>query len=535
MKTTRQKSENAVVPHARGNPGSTRVASATGGGKGVPVQEVTQQLMMAFMTAESPRGAAGGAGSDLSAPVPRKAPKMEVNLGSAGSATMEEVVRNLKGAFEKVAANRGAPGPDGKSVREVRDHLPQVISELGPALLAGRYTPGDIRRVWIPKPGGGERGLGIPNVVDRMVQEAVRRVIEPLYEPHFHPSSHGFRPGRSCQTAIAEAQRHTEEGHGWVVDIDLEKFFDRVHHQRLMARLAERISDRRLLILLGQMLKAGVVLPEGVRVSNDEGVPQGGPLSPLLSNIVLYELDRELDRRGLHFVRYADDCNIYVSSERAGKRVMASISTFIRERLRLQVNEKKSAVARPETRHFLGFRLRPQVGGPTEVLLSERTVKRLRDRIRELTPRRPGVAFDATIRAASGYLKGWLGHFGVATEGTSVLFPARAADAHLRLRLRAIQLRHWKTRRTIVRRIISLKTTAKTAFKRIYEGRKSTWALANAPVVTRALSKNYFAVRGLVSLADSFEGIWRSIAASKRQLTLPWGTRRSSSGQQPGS
>ena len=440
---------------------------------------------------------------------------------------MEEVVEHLGEAFEKVAANRGAPGPDGQSIREVRAHLPQILSRLGPELLAGSYTPGEIRRVWIPKPGGGQRGLGIPNVVDRMVQEAVRWVIEPLYEPTFHASSHGFRPGRSCHTAIAEARRHTEEGYGWVVDIDLEKFFDRVHHQRLMARLAERISDRRLLVLLGRMLQAGVVLPDGVRVSNGEGVPQGGPLSPLLSNIVLDELDTELAQRGLRFVRYADDCNIYVRSARAGQRVMASISAFLQRRLRLRVNTEKSAVARPETRHFLGFRLHPQVGLPTEVQLSERTLRRLRDRIRELTPRQAGSSLERVILSVSGYLKSWLGYFGIAMEGKGVLYPVRAVDARVRLRLRALVLRQWKRKRTITRRLISMGVSPKRAYKGVYEGRKSIWALAHSGVVYKALSNQYFADRGLFSLASGFDAIWRAIAASERQLTLPWGHRRS--------
>ena len=228
-------------------------------------------------------------------------------------------------------------------------------------------------------------------MIDRVVQEAVRQVLEPLWEPTFHPSSHGFRPGRSCHTAIAEAKGHLEDGYEWCVDLDLEKFFDLVCHQRLTAKLAQRVSDRRLLVLIGRMLKAKVVLPDGVVIDSEQGVPQGGPLSPLLSNIVLDELDRELARRGHRFVRYADDAKVYVRSERAGQRVMASLTEFIERRLRLKVNEAKSAVARPEERHFLGFRLRvdPQTG-TVEVLLSERTKRNAMERIRQLTPRNWG-------------------------------------------------------------------------------------------------------------------------------------------------
>jgi group II intron reverse transcriptase/maturase len=223
--------------------------------------------------------------------------------------TMEEVADddNLRRAFAEVAQNRGAPGADGRSIEEVRTHLHELLPVLRRRLLDGTYRPGMIRRVWIPKPGGGERGLGIPDVVDRWVQQAMLRVLSPHWEPTFHTSSHGFRPGRSCHTAIAEAKTYLESGYQWVVDLDLEKFFDRVHHQRLMARLETKIRDRRLLGLIYRMLKARVVMPDGVVVHTEEGVPQGGPLSPLLSNIVLDELDREFARRGYHFVRYADD------------------------------------------------------------------------------------------------------------------------------------------------------------------------------------------------------------------------------------
>jgi group II intron reverse transcriptase/maturase len=437
---------------------------------------------------------------------------------------MEEVVGLLNAALDKVAANRGAPGPDGRSIEHVRKHWPTLLPKLGAALLDGSYRPGEIRRVWIPKAGGGERGLGIPNVVDRVVQEAVRAVIAPLYEPTFHPSSHGFRPNRSCHTAIAEATRHVGEGFEWVVDIDLEKFFDRVHHQRLMARLAMRVPDKRLLALVGAMLKAQVVMPDGVRVSTEEGVPQGGPLSPLLSNIVLSELDEELARRGHRFVRYADDCNIYVRSERAGQRVMESVTSFIERRLRLKVNAAKSAVARPQTRHFLGFRLLPRSGGEPEVLLSERSKKRLRQRVRELTPRNRGRSLDATIREINAYLEGWLGFFGVCSLGVRRVL--QAVDAHIRRRLRAIVLRHWKTKRTIVRRLANLGVRSRTARKRVYEGRKSVWALSHVPVVERALRNAYFAERGLVSLLDRMTYTWADRSAPA-QLSLALGTERS--------
>ena len=383
-----QKSEDRVVPEGGVTP-VERVGSSPGGqGKAVPVEETAVQLSLPIATAENPKGATRRRTRDRLGEIRAGAPKAIVKVGMAAPATMEEVAFRLTDALLKVASNKGAPGPDGQTIEALLEQWPSVLPGLQADLLAGRYQPGGIRRVFIPKAGGGQRGLGIPDVIDRVVQEATRQVLEPLWEPTFHPSSHGFRPGRSCHTAIAEAKQHVEDGYGWCVDLDLEKFFDRVCHQRLAAKLAQRVSDRRLLVLIGRMLKAKVVMPDGVVIANEQGVPQGGPLSPLLSNVVLDEFDHELDRRGHRFVRYADDAKVYVSSERAGRRVMAGLTAFIEGRLRLKVNQDKSAVARPEDRHFLGFRLRviPQTG-TVEVLLSERSKRNAMQKVRELTPR----------------------------------------------------------------------------------------------------------------------------------------------------
>lgn len=528
---TRQKSEDHIVPEGVRKAAAGRRRKAPYRGKVVPVKEAAQQLKLFFATAENPPkgGAEAVRGGDRSSREPGKVPKAKDTRPGAGSATMEEVVERLEMAFEKVAANDGAAGPDRQSVAEVREQLSVLLPKVARSLLAGTYLPGAIRRVEIPKSGGGKRGLGIPNVIDRVVQEAVRAVLEPLHEPTFHPSSHGFRPGRGCQTAIAEARSYVQEGHHWVVDMDLEKFFDRVHHQRLMARLATRVGDQRLLALLGRMLKAQVVMPDGVKVSNEEGVPQGGPLSPLLSNIVLSELDNELSRRGLRFVRYADDCNIYVRSERAGQRVMASVSDFIARRLRLKVNAAKSAVARPETRHFLGYRLAPQPEGPVEVLLSKRSETRLAEAVRERTPRSRGRSLEATISGVNAYLRGWFGHFRVCTSGVERVI--RNTDAHIRRRLRAIVLKHWKTKLTTVRRLILLGVKRKTAWRRVYDGRKSTWALSHDPAVNRGLPNAYFAVRNLVSLSEKFRETWEPVVAPRtgepQQLALFGGPKRS--------
>lgn len=517
---TRQKSESRVVPQGARKRVSTGGIERPRGGKAVPVEEVDRQLCLDFATAEDSRAkreAGRGASPDRSGKARRSAPKAKSKGRRVGPARMEEVVERLEEAFSNVAANQGAPGPDRQSIEEVQLHLPMILALLGESLISGTYVPGEIRRVWIPKSSGsGQRGLGIPNVVDRMVQEGVRLVLEPLYDPTFHSSSHGFRPGRGCQTAIAEARGYVSEGYHVVVDMDLEQFFDRVHHQRLMARLSQRVEDSRLLSLIGRMLKAQVVMPDGVKVATEEGVPQGGPLSPLLSNIVLSELDAELSRRGLRFVRYADDCNVYVRSERAGQRVMASLVRFIERRLRLKVNASKSAVARPETRHFLGYRLAPRADGSVEILLSERSEKRLRERIRELVPRSGGRSLSSVIASVNGYLRGWLGHFGVCTSGIGRV--VRYCDAHIRRRLRALVLKHWKRRRTIVRRLVSLGVRRKTVWRRVYEGRKSWWALSHDTTVDRGLCNAYFAAQGLESLAQRFEAIWTAMPAPEQLM-----------------
>lgn len=508
-----QKSEDRVVLEGGAMPAEPVGSSPGGQGKAVPVEEAASQLCLPIATAEAPQGGLRAMG----------VPKAVVKAQRSASAMMEEVVERLDSALSKVVSNRGAAGPDGMTVGVLRERWPVVVPKLRRDLLEGRWRPGEVRRALIPKAAGGQRGLGIPNVVDRVVMEAVRQVLEPLFEPTFHPSSHGFRPGRSCHTAVAEAGRHLQDGYEWVVDVDLEKFFDRVNHQRLMARLAQRVSDRRLLVLIGRLLVAEVVLPDGVVITTDEGVPQGSPLSPLLSNIVLDELDAELARRGHRFVRYADDCNVYVASERAGLRVMASLERFIGRRLRLKINRDKSAVARPEDRHFLGFCLRrdPQ-SGTVEVLLSQRTKRNAMARIRELTPRQWGGTLSSCIHRLNVWLRGWHQFFGIAAA--SEQFTLRALDAHIRRRLRAIVLKHWRRQRTIARNLVALGVKWRSAWGQVYAGRKSTWALSHAPAVDRAMPVKYFTERGLTRLVDLHRWSRRDIIAPRpAQLVLDWG------------
>jgi group II intron reverse transcriptase/maturase len=384
---------------------------------------------------------------------------------------------------------------------EVVEFAPLLLPRLRRALLEGDYGPGDIRRVWIPKPGGGQRGLGIPNVIDRWVQQAVLQIVEPIFEPTFHDSSHGFRPHRGAHTAIAEAKTYVGDGYEVVVDLDLSKFFDRVHHQRLLARLGQRIADPRILKLIRQMLKANVVMPDGTRVSTDEGTPQGGPLSPLLSNVVLDEFDSELQRRGLRFVRYADDCNIFVRSLRAGQRVMASIRRFLERRLRLQVNEEKSKVARPEEIHFLGFHLRMAPEGKVEVHISARSKDRLDARIQELTPRNWGQSPAACITEVNRYLQGWIAYFRICTEESEFLF--RRFDAHIRRRLRAIFVRQKKRPRYLFRHLLQCDVSPGAAAQAAY-CRRGAWYKSNTRGLTQAYPNAWFHER-LVSLWISWE------------------------------
>lgn len=521
----REKSDGSILPR-RGR--KTVPAVVRRQGKGTTASKQVGQLRLFCETADSPQGDVARA--DVGLPTPavsarRAVPKSQTTKSYALPAmTMDSIASeaNLYEAFSRVAANRGAPGPDRQTIDAVREHLDDLIPRLRAELLADTYLPGQIRRVWIPKAGGGQRGLGIPDVIDRVVQQATHQVLCPFYETVFHPSSHGFRPGRSCATAIKQAAAYVDDGYSIVVDIDLKDFFNRVHHERLLARLSQDISDKRVIRTIRRMLQAKIVLPDGVVVSTDEGAPQGGPLSPLLSNIVLDELDWELERRGHRFVRYADDCNIYVRGERSGNRVMASICQFIHKRLRLEVNTAKSAVARPEERHFLGFSIGfDPLGLSPEINLSSRSKKRLAERVRGLTPRNRGQSLETIIEDVNRYLRGWIGFFAICTE--AALRTLRNTDAHIRRRLRAILLKQWRRRPSIVKRLIGLGIRPRKAWRTVYSPRRGLWAMSHLFAVDRALRNAYFAERGLLSLETLWEQRQPKVIAPKGlQLLFNW-------------
>src|SRR6266436_4857276 len=403
---------------------------------------------------------------------------------------MEEVceLENSKQALQRVKANKRSPGVDGMTVDELPEYLKQYGPEIGEQLRNGTYQPQPVRRVEIPKPdGSGMRKLGIPCVLDRCVQQAVLQVLQKRWDPTFSEHSHGFRPGHSARQAVHEAQQYIAEGHGWVVDLDLEKFFDRVNHDRLLAAVAERVADKRMLKLIRAFLKAGV-MEDGLVSPVDEGTPQGGPLSPLLSNLVLDELDRELERRGHHFVRYADDCNIYVGSERAGQRVMESVTHFITHRLKL--NQAKSAVARPRQRKFLGFSFTSEREPRRRI--APKAIARCKERIREQTRRTRGISLAQMVKEIATYLRGWLGYFGDC-QTPSVL---QRLESWLRRRLRSVVWKQWKRGRTRFRELrkrgVGKDLAAQTA-----GSPHGPWRIATSPALTIALPNAHFAKLGL--------------------------------------
>ena len=410
---------------------------------------------------------------------------------------MEEVCEreNLMEALRRVKANKGSAGVDGMTVGELTDYLKQHWPTIREQLLSGTYEPKPVRRVGIPKlDGGGVRKLGIPSVLDRFIQQAVMQVLQRRWDRTFSDHSYGFRPGRSAHQAVAKAQQYIAAGYTWVVDLDLEKFFDRVNHDKLMGQIAKRVEDKRLLKLIRAFLNAGV-MENGLVSPSVEGTPQGGPLSPLLSNLVLDELDWELERRGHCFVRYADDSNIYVRSERAGQRVMESVTRFITQKLKLKVNEAKSAVAQPQARKFLGFSFTP--GPEVKRAIAPKALDRFKRRIREITRRAKSVSIESTIAELAPYMRGWRSYFGFCETPVVLEYLTR----WVRLRLRAALWRQWKTTRRRRAALLELGVRPRLASNTAVSGR-GPWYLARAKALSVGLSNAYFKSRGLPSLIE---------------------------------
>jgi RNA-directed DNA polymerase len=442
---------------------------------------------------------AGGAGRQ-----PRTK-RLGVELGAATSGRtksedhtlMEEVVErsNLRLAYQRVVQNKGAAGVDDVSVSELKDWLKVHWPSVKTALLEGRYLPRAVRRVDIPKPSGGVRTLAIPTVVDRLIQQALHQVLQPRFEPTFSDGSYGFRPGRGAHQAVRAAQGDIRGGKRWVVDIDLEKFFDRVNHDVLMARVARLVSDARVLKLIRRFLEAGM-MSEGLVHPRREGTPQGGPLSPLLSNILLTDLDRELERRQLAFCRYADDCNIYVGSRVAGQRVMGGVRAFLEGALKLRVNPDKSAVARPWARKFLGFSV--TVHRQSRLRIAPASVQGLKQKVRDLMRTGRGRSLVHTIEDLNPLLRGWINYFRL-TETKGVL---EELDSWVRRRLRGLLWRHWKRPRTRASKLRALGLGEEHARLSAGNGHGPWWN-AGASHMNLALPAQYFTSKGLVSLMET--------------------------------
>ena len=422
---------------------------------------------------------------------------MRETLRTETQQMMEAVVErgNMRAALKRVEANKGAPGVDGMAAKDLRPwlhtHWPRVKEEL----LEGRYEPAPVRRVDIPKPGGGTRQLGIPTALDRLIQQAALQVMQPVFDPEFSESSYGFRPGRSAHQAVLAAQAHVASGRRWVVDMDIEKFFDRVSHDMLMTRVARRIEDKRLLRLIRRYLQAGV-MAGGLVSARTEGTPQGGPLSPLLSNILLDDLDKELERRGHAFCRYADDCNIYVRSQRAGERVMESVTRFLEKKLKLRVNREKSAVDKPSRRKFLGYSMTAHKQPRLKV--APQSVKRFKDKLRAMFRKGRGRNIARFIGELKPTLQGWFNYYRLA----QVKGVFEELDGWIRRKLRCILWRQWKRPHTRAKNLMKAGLNAERAWKSATNGRGPWWN-SGAPHMNLAFPKRFFDGLGLVSLLDS--------------------------------
>jgi RNA-directed DNA polymerase len=414
--------------------------------------------------------------------------------GDAGQGLLTQVLarENMQRAWKRVKANKGAAGVDGMDIAQTGRYLVTALPTIRNQLMAGTYRPSPVRRVGIPKPDGSERELGIPTVVDRLIQQAVLQVLQPLIDPTFSQHSHGFRPGRRARDAVLAAQQHVQDGYRVVVDVDLEKFFDRVNHDVLMDRLRKRIDDTGIIRLVRAYLNAGI-MSNGVVADREEGTPQGGPLSPLLANVLLDEVDRELERRGHRFARYADDCNVYVRSQKAGERVMTLLKRLY-GKLHLKINESKSAVGKAFGRKFLGFTLWSAPKGEVKRAVSTKARETFKQRIRQITRRTCGRSMSQVIEQLRRYVRGWKAYFNLAqTPGVW-----RKLDEWMRHRMRAIQLKQWRRGTTMYRELLKLGTPAKVA--RLVAANSRRWWHNSALALNKVLTIAYFDRLGMPRL-----------------------------------
>ena len=416
------------------------------------------------------------------------------------SRLLEDVLErdNMLKAMYRVIRNKGSHGIDGMKTDELREHVKRTWTTVKSKLLEGKYNPSPVRRIEIPKPDGGIRLLGIPTVQDRMIQQAIAQVLSEIYEPTFSESSFGFRPNRGAKNAIKQSETYINQGYRWVVDMDLEKFFDKVNHDILMGKLEKKIKDRRLLKLIRKYLESGVLV-NGIKVSSEEGTPQGGPLSPLLANIMLDGIDKELEKRGHKFCRYADDCNIYVKSKKAGIRVMDSVTKLIENNLKLKVNKNKSAVDLVTNRKFLGFSFYYRKG-KFKIRIHDKSIKRFRDKIRDITNRNRGISIDERILRLNDSIRGWINYFGIADAKRKL----KILDSWIRRRLRACLWKQWKKTKTKYKNLIKLGISKSQAYQ-FANTRKGYWRISKSPILDIALNNGYFKSIGLMSLSNIYQ------------------------------
>lgn len=404
---------------------------------------------------------------------------------------------NFNLAFKRVKSNQGSHGVDGMKVDELLPYLKLNGETIKQQLLEGTYRPAPVRRVEISKPDGGVRLLGIPTVLDRWLQQAIAQVLSPIFEEGFSPNSYGFRPGRNAQQAVEAARKHIENGYKWTVDLDLEKFFDRVNHDKLMSQVAKKVQDKRVLKLIRLYLESGVMI-NGVKVESEEGCPQGGPLSPLLSNIMLDSFDKELERRGHKFCRYADDSNVYVKSRRAGERVMQSITRYLEATLKLKVNKGKSAVERPEKRKFLGFSFYYRSGG-VGIRVHEKPVRKFKLKIKEITSRSNAQSMAQRVAKLNQTVIGWVNYFGIADMRKKAL----ELDEWTRRRLRMCHWKQWKKIKTKHDNLVKLGVEKHKAWE-FANTRKGYWRTSNSPILATTLTNKYFEKLGVQSLTKRY-------------------------------